>query len=63
MAGTLAERIRERAKLEGGVEALRETLGLGGGTFYGLLRGMLPRTTRVIQLLERHGIMVRDLLS
>jgi|GEM_PF-5425788 len=61
---TLADRIRAKARKDDvGVEELRLRIKLGGGTFYGLLRGELPRTTRVIRKLEENGIRVRDLLT
>jgi len=61
---TLARRIREKAKRDGiGVDELRERIGLGGSTFYDLLRGQAPRTRKVIQKLRKGGIDVpRDAL-
>lgn len=60
---TLPERLREKARKEGlGVDGLRRRLQLGGGTFYNLLRGEMPRTMRVVEKLEAGGVRVRDLL-
>jgi lambda repressor-like predicted transcriptional regulator len=58
-AMTLPDLIRAKAKEQGiGVDELRERLGLGGSTFYDLLRGELPRTRKIIEKLRAGGIEV-----
>lgn len=44
---TLATRMKTAAKKIGGSEALRKATGLSPDTFYRLMRGEEPRTTRV----------------
>lgn len=52
-----AKAIRECAKRRKiGVEELRRESGLGGGTFYEILRGEPPKTTRVIGKLVKAGV-------
>lgn len=44
---TLAARMKLAASKIGGSEALRKAMGLSNDTFYRLMRGGEPRTTRV----------------